>query len=171
MIFVSGVHGVGKSYFCNLVKDSVGIETYSASALIATKKRSEFAKNKLIPDIDENQQFLLWAVDELRTLCQNFILDGHFCLLNASGEVQRIPYGTFAMLKPDAIVLLTENPEIIASRRRKRDGIEVAVESIEYFQREERLYADEVARDINAKLFVSEGAKDLMRAIEFIKSL
>ena len=37
MIFVSGVHGVGKSYFCNLVKDSVGIETYSASALIATK--------------------------------------------------------------------------------------------------------------------------------------
>ena len=164
MIFVSGVHGVGKSYFCNLVKDSVGIETYSASALIATKKRSEFAKNKLIPDIDENQQFLLWAVDELRTLCQNFILDGHFCLLNASGEVQRIPYGTFAMLKPDAIVLLTENPEIIASRRRKRD-------SIEYFQREERLYADEVARDINAKLFVSEGAKDLMRAIDFIKSL
>ncbi len=55
--------------------------------------------------------------------------------------------------------------------RRKRDGIEVAVESIEYFQREERLYVDEVARDINAKLFVSEGAKDLMRAIDFIKSL
>ena len=79
--------------------------------------------------------------------------------------------GTFAMLKPDAIVLLTENPEIIASRRRKRDGIEVAVKSIEYFQREERLYADEVARDINANLFVSEGAKDLMRAIDFIKSL
>ena len=55
--------------------------------------------------------------------------------------------------------------------RRKRDGIEAAVESIEYFQREERLYVDEVARDINAKLFVSEGAKDLMRAIDFIKSL
>ena len=171
MIFVSGVHGVGKSYFCNLVKDSVGIETYSASALISTKKRLGFAKDKLIPDIDENQQFLLWAVDELRTLCQNFILDGHFCLLNASGKVQRIPYDTFTMLNPEAIVLLTEKPEIIASRRRKRDGIEVAVESIEYFQREERLYADEVARDINAKLFVSEGAKDLMRAIEFIKSL
>ena len=47
------------------MKNSVGIETYSASALIATKKRSGFAKNKLIPDIDENQQFLLWAVDEL----------------------------------------------------------------------------------------------------------
>ena len=149
MIFVSGVHGVGKSYFCKLVKDSVGIETYSASALISAKKRSGFSKEKLIPDIDENQQFLLWAVDELRTLCQNFILDGHFCLLNASGEVQRVPYDTFAMLKPDAIVLLTENPEIIASRRKRRDGIEVAIESIKYFQREERLYANEVAGNVN----------------------
>ncbi len=46
MIFVSGVHGVGKSYFCKLVKDSVGIETYSASALISAKKRSGFAKDK-----------------------------------------------------------------------------------------------------------------------------
>ncbi len=55
MIFVSGVHGVGKSCFCNLAKESVGIETYSASALIATKKRSGSTKNKLIPDIDENQ--------------------------------------------------------------------------------------------------------------------
>lgn len=171
MIFVRGVHGVGKSYFCNLVKDSVGIKTYLGSALIATKKRSGFAKNKLIPDIDENQQFLFGAVDELRTLCQNFILDGHFCLLNALGEVQHISYDIFTMLRPDAIVLLTENPEIIASRRRKRDGIEVAVEGIEHFQREEWLYADEVARDINVKHFVSEGAKDLIRAIDFIKSL
>ncbi len=63
-----------------------------ASSMVLAKKRLGFAKNKLIPDIDENQQFLLWAVDELKTLCQNFILDGHFCLLNASGKVQRIPY-------------------------------------------------------------------------------
>ncbi len=104
-------------------------------------------------------------------MCQNFILDGHFCLLNALGEVQHISYDIFTMLRPDAIVLLTENPEIIASRRRKRDGIEVAVEGIEHFQREEWLYADEVARDINVKHFVSEGAKDLIRAIDFIKSL
>lgn len=55
MIFVSGVHGVGKSYFCNLVKESTGIETYSASTLIAAKKQSEFSKHKLIPDIDDNQ--------------------------------------------------------------------------------------------------------------------
>ena len=171
MIFVSGVHGVGKSYFCNLVKEATGIETHSASTLIATKKQSDFSKDKLIPDIDDNQQFLLLAVNELKTSGKNFILDGHLCLLNASGEIQRISYDTFTMLKPDAIVLLTEDPRVIVSRRMKRDGVEITVERVEKFQREEQLYADEVAQNIGAELFISKGAEDIDRAINFIKSL
>lgn len=39
MIFISGVHGVGKTYFCNVVKEKPGIEIYSASQLIAAQKR------------------------------------------------------------------------------------------------------------------------------------
>lgn len=171
MIFVSGVHGVGKSYFCKMVKESIGIETYSASTLIATRKQSGFAKDKLIPDIDDNQRFLLMAVNELRTSSENFILDGHFCLLNAFGEIQRISYDTFTMLKPDAIVLLTENPEIIVSRRKKRDEIDIAVESVEKFQAEEQRYAREIAKNIGAKLFISKGAEDITQAIIFIRSL
>lgn len=160
-----------KIVFSNLVKESTGIETYSASTLIAAKKQSEFSKDKLIPDIDDNQQFLLMAVNELKTFGKNFILDGHFCLLNTSGEVQRISHDTFTMLKPDAIVLLTEKPEIIVSRRRERDKIDITVESVEQFQEEERRYAGEVAKNIGAKLFISNGAEDLMQAIDFIKSL
>ena len=171
MIFVSGVHGVGKSHFCNLVKETIGIETYSASTLIAKKKQSGFAKDKFIPDIDDNQQYLLLAVDEIKATGKNFILDGHFCLLNASGEVQRIAYNTFTMLKPDAIVLLAEKPEVIVSRRRKRDNIEVTTQSIKSFQQEEKAYATEVATNIGAKLFISEGADDLVNAIDFIKTL
>ena len=38
MIFISGVHGVGKPYFCNLAKEATGIECYSASSLV--KERS-----------------------------------------------------------------------------------------------------------------------------------
>ncbi len=91
MIFISGVHGVGKSYFCDMVKTETGIESYSASTLITQKEHSGFSKDKLIPDIDDNQQYLLQAVSELRDSGENFILDGHFCLLNASGEITRIP--------------------------------------------------------------------------------
>lgn len=171
MIFISGVHSVGKSYFCDMVKEATGIESYSASTLITRKKNSGFAKDKLIPDIDDNQQYLLQAVSEFRDSGEDFILDGHFCLLNASGEITRIPYDTFTALKPEAIILLMEKSEVIAARRKEHDGIEASVQDIEDFQQEECAYAKEVAADIGAKLFISGGAGDLAQAINFIKSL
>ena len=170
MIFISGVHGVGKSYFCDMVKQAIDINAYSASTLISEKKKSAFSSDKLIPDIDDNQQYLLQAVDELRIKEGNFILDGHFCLLNSEGTVQRIVYNTFTSLKPDAILLLTEEPEIISERRQSRDGRIVTVDSIKEFQDSEESYAKEVAENIGAKLFISKGSADLEKAIEFIKS-
>lgn len=170
MIFISGVHGVGKSYFCDMVKKTIDINAYSASTLISNKKKVGFSNDKLIPDIDDNQQYLLQAVDELRTSEGNFILDGHFCLLNAEGQVQRIGFDTFTTLKPEAILLLTENPEVIAERRRSRDNREVSAGSIKEFQDSEESYAKEVADAIGAKLFISRGSSDLEKAIEFIKS-
>ena len=103
MIFISWVHGVGKSHFCSIVKEKLGIETYSASTLIAEKKKSGFAANKLIPDIDDNQKYLLESIYELKEMNSQFILDGHFCLLDAAGIVSHIPEDTFITLKPDAI--------------------------------------------------------------------
>lgn len=170
MIFISGVHGVGKSYFCNMVKQAININAYSASTLISEKKKSCFSSDKLIPDINDNQQYLLQAVEELRAAEGNFILDGHFCLLNAEGNVQRIVFDTFTTLKPEAILLLTEEPKTIAERRQSRDNREVSVESIKEFQDSEETYAKEVAEAIGAKLFISKGSSDLEKAIEFIKS-
>jgi len=108
MIFISGVHGVGKSYFCNKVKAELGIDTFSASRLIAERKHTRFSSDKLIPDIDANQQYLLMAIQELDVSNPNYLLDGHFCLLNAKGQVTRISSETFTALRPKAIVLLTE---------------------------------------------------------------
>lgn len=171
MIFISGVHGVGKSYFCNIVKERLDMDSYPASKLIAEKRKAGFDKDKLIPNIDENQQYLLVAVDELRQNSSNFILNGHFCLLNASGKVTRISLETFTTLHPDAIVLLTEKPEIICRRRKERDNIDISVESVKEFQDEEKKYAEEISLLIGAKLYVSSGAADLDNTIEFLKSL
>lgn len=171
MIFISGVHGVGKSYFCDMVKRNIAINTYSASTLITEKKKSGFSSDKLIPDIDDNQQYLLDAVQELRQSEGNFILDGHFCLLNGEGVVTRIPSNTFTSLRPEAIILLTENPNIISNRRKERDGRDVSVQGIGEFQNEEKAYALEVAQGIGAKIFISKGADDFENAISFIKTL
>ena len=82
MIFVSGIHGVGKTYFCNMIKEKLGIRNFSASQLIAEKRKRNFSVDKCVSDIDDNQLFLLDAINELRQAGEEFILDGHFCLFN-----------------------------------------------------------------------------------------
>lgn len=48
MIFISGIHAVGKGYFCGLVKKELGIEAYSASDLIANARNAGFSSDKMV---------------------------------------------------------------------------------------------------------------------------
>lgn len=171
MIFVSGVHGVGKSYFCNHVKAELGIETYTASKLISAEKREAFSVNKLSKDIEDNQHYLLSAIQKLNSAGNKYILDGHFCLLNSEGKITRINQDTFITLQPKAIIVLTENPEVIAKRRKKRDGINCNVDEISRFQNEEIAYAKIIAKFLSVELRVSNGAGDLNSIIDFIRNL
>jgi adenylate kinase len=170
MLFISGIHGVGKSYFCGRVKSELGISTFSASLLISERKHAEFSSDKLIPDIDNNQPYLLAAVQELNATDPNFLLDGHFCLLNGEGKVTRIPKETFMALKPDAIVLLTEKPDVIAGRRKQRDNINHNVDEIKRFQDDEAVYAAEVAETLGIPIKVSAGADDLDSTLGFVRA-
>lgn len=169
MIFLSGIHGVGKTFFCNLVKEELGIKGYSASQLIAEKRNKGFLTDKFVSDIDDNQLLLIEAIDELRQKQEEFILDGHFCLLDAYGKVTRIPYNTFELLKPDAIILLTENPDIIAERRFQRDNIIQDICEIREFQEAETQYAQEVSQKFRVPLQISQGLNDLGHIMDFIK--
>jgi len=169
MIFISGVHGVGKSYFCNLVKETTDIDCYSASFLIKERKKQGFPADKRVADIDENQLYLLAAVDDLRASLGEFLLDGHFCLLDTEGKITRIPPDTFTTLAPEAIILLTEDPEIIARRRHERDGVEHKESDIKAFQDEEIKYAKEVAELLRVPLRISTGSNDIENTVEFIR--
>lgn len=168
MIFVSGIHGVGKTYFCNFVEEKLGIKNYSASQLIAERRKKGFSADKFVSDIDDNQFLLLDAINELRQTGIEFILDGHFCLLNEAGVITRIPMETYTLLKPDKMILLLENPKIIAERRFQRDGIRQDVCAINDFQEAEKVYAAEIAEQLNIPLEVSRGASDLERIVELL---
>lgn len=170
MIFISGVHGVGKSYFCNIAKDKLGISAYSASQLISKEKNELFAANKLIADIEDNQVHLLSAIAKLRATGKEFILDGHFCLLDSEDKITRISFDTFKELNPDAIVLLTEDAAVIKQRRLERDNVQINAEDIEDFQEEERIYAEYVSSKLGVPLKISSGSDDIDSVIRFIDS-
>lgn len=69
---------------------------------------------------------------------------------------------------PDRMVLLTEDPSVIASRRQQRDGIRQDLAEIEAFQDEEKAYSKEISVNLNIPLMVSSGADDLQRVIDWI---
>jgi len=168
---LSGVHGVGKTYFCEFVSQSLEIEVYSASSLIANLKKRDFNKDKLIQDIEDNQALLLLALEEKEQRNKNYILDGHLCLLNENGNITRIPNRVFEQMNIDAIVLLTDKPETIAKRIYDRDGICMDKAFVGKFQEEEVEYANEITSRINKPLFISNGEKDFHDAVNFIKKI
>ena len=171
MIFVSGVHGVGKTYFCNKAKDMLGIITFSASNLISEQKRVAFSKDKLILDIEDNQKYLMAAIQAIRNSHSRYLLDGHLCLLDGEGMVTRVPVETFDELQPRAIIVLTEEPSIILERRKRRDGINANSEAIGSFQREEMSYAKELAERLGIPLKISQGANDLSDVLNFVQTI
>ena len=169
MIFVGGIHGVGKTYFCNIMNKRLNFESYSASQLIVSRRNEGFSENKLVSNIDDNQDLLVAATEEMRKAEKEFILDGHFCVLNESGEITRIPLDTYKLLKPDVIILLTEKPEIIADRRLQRDNVCQDISEITVFQDEEECYAKEIAEQLNVSLVVSRGMNDIDKIVDCIK--
>lgn len=170
MIFISGVHGVGKSFLCNMLRERLGISNYSASTLISERRKAGFSADKHVAAIDDNQLYLLEAVDELKAKGKEFLLDGHFCLLDQRGMITRIPMSTFIDLCPDAIILLTEKPQIIAERRRERDGIDHSAVDIQQFQDAEKEYATEIANHIHVPLMISTGICDFENVVDFIQN-
>ncbi len=167
MIFCSGIHGVGKDFFLKKVEEVTGIKSYSASSLIETYGSVEFDEDKRTPNINRNQECLLQALKSEK-LPKEYILNGHFCLLNEKGEPERIPIKTFYELNPSKITILTEKPEIIVGRRMIRDRKEVSVEETEKFQKEEIIYGKEVAKKLGIPIKVFDVRNENKQAIKFI---
>lgn len=169
MIFVSGIHGVGKTYFCTMIKKQLNISSYSASELISKRGKKKLSSDKRTSEIALNQIYLEEAINELNKDSKKFILDGHFCLLDSDQKISRIPREVFFTLKPDLIVLLKEKSFVIAARRLQRDGVVVDEDFISTFQQEEEIYAKEIANQLEINLLVSYGSNDLEGIIEKIR--
>ena len=114
MIFVSGVHGVGKDYFSKRMEKILGIKSYSASELIEKYGNLNFNSNKRTTNINGNQHYLIQAIKS-GNLPREYILNGHFCLLNSNGEVEKVPINTFYQLNPSKIILAINNPILTIS--------------------------------------------------------
>jgi adenylate kinase len=154
VIFISGVHGVGKTTMCSLASAELGILHKSASQLIKEAKENKTTDRlKLVDDVDGNQILLVNSLSAIRNSQQQLLLDGHFVLFDSSKRTIEIETKVFSQLGIDSIVLIVDQARSIADRLGRRDmnGI-FSLEEIEDFQRLEARRAEEVASDLNLTL-------------------
>jgi len=146
IVFVGGVHGVGKSFFSSRLADLVDGMHTSASDLI--RQRKELSSQKTVEKIDENQSILLDELKKIKTNKSLFLLDGHFCLIGSNQLIQKIPLKVFVQLNLAFIIILTADPQLIYKRLRCRDRANsISIEKIETFQKQESNWARFVANE------------------------
>ncbi|GBG10267.1 hypothetical protein PAT3040_04989 [Paenibacillus agaridevorans] len=170
ILFVGGVHGVGKTYCCKELASRYDLIHRSASQLISAKMTIFFNSSKRVGQISENQEYLIEAIDELNLKESSLLLDGHFCLLDQSGEIVRLPEETYFNLSPAAIILIIDHAESISGKLFKRDQIQAfSIELIETFQENEIKYAKDIAAKHQIPLYihsVNENNEELHSFVE-----
>jgi len=134
LIFVGGIHGVGKTTLSRRVAAILGAEHVTAGDLIRAAATAPNAaptgiSGKSVADVDANQERLLRGLQSYRaerqqsdTQSYGLLLDGHFCLLDSTEQVAEIPIGVFDALQPAAVLLVEAVPEVVARRLLDRDG-------------------------------------------------
>ncbi|GAB6150427.1 ATP-binding protein [Clostridium novyi] len=151
IIFVSGIHGVGKTTFCKEISQKYGVEYYSASELISIASRKKFT-NKLTNNINNNQKFLMNSIKKILDKDKYYFLDGHFCLLDKNLCIKEIPIDTYQNIGIKSIIVLTDNIHNIYFKLKKRDNIKYNLDLIDSFQKEEIKYANKVALILNVPI-------------------
>ncbi len=151
IIFIGGVHGVGKGHICQTIKTNLDITHLTASEVLKWKDISA-TENKFVQDINETQDLLVSNLEKIIENNKQYLLDGHYCLLNKNGKSERIPFKTFEDLNLSKLIIVFEESEIIKQRLEKRDGKIYDLEQITHFQNMEVNYAEEISLILNLPL-------------------
>ena len=155
VIFLTGVHGVGKGFIGVPLAQSLGVSHFTASQLIREEKgQSTWGVDKKTSDLDDNQLALIRAVGQRRLTHTSILLDGHFVLRNAQGVLTPLATAVFKELHLTGVILLTEESSIIASRLAMRDKGTPDVYAISELAEAESAHAQAVCSELEIPLNV-----------------
>lgn len=152
IIFIGGIHGVGKGTLCENIKSFNDIKHLSASELLKWSDLNTDVSNKKVLNINSTQQRFILGLKQSVNANEKYILDGHFCLLTKKETIERVPYTIFKKIDPLAIILVTEDPQIICERLSNRDNKVYDADILDKMQNEERIYANEICEKLSLEL-------------------
>jgi adenylate kinase len=172
IVFVGGVHGVGKSTYCRDISERTGLQWFMASDLIKAEMQSAIpVGSKVVVDPIGNQELLLRGVRNRMSSYQvRAFLDGHFTLLNADGEIVAIDIDVFIRLGLERIIVIRDDAAAICSRLRERDGHDWSISKISAHQDAEINQAHEVATKLRIPILLIDAfdADALEKAVQVL---
>lgn len=149
VVFIGGIHGVGKSTLCERLALDHNVLHVKASRLLRDAGGVAGAPNhKAVKDVASNQALLVARFEDVLASCsaKTILLDGHFALKKLDGATERIPVDVFVALRVSSIVCLQDSTVAIAARLQARDGLAPGEADLAAFQAAELDHAAEVSR-------------------------
>lgn len=125
IVFVGGIHGVGKSTLCERIAAKSNVLHVKASSLIRDSSRNADTQDqKSVQDVAANQAILVARFREVMNSCtaRAILIDGHFALGKPDGTTERVATEVFAALHVSSLVCLQDAPGSVAARLRARDA-------------------------------------------------
>ncbi len=151
LLFIGGIHGVGKGTICKKICEETNLIHITASDVL---KWNELSKpdNKKVANIKDTQKRLISGLSRIINENKTYLLDGHFCLFNAKGEVERIPEETFEQINPMLFAIVIDDVDQIQERINKRDEKFYNIDTLEKMQIAEIEYSKDIALLLNVPL-------------------
>ena len=150
--FIGGIHGVGKSTVCQQICDKLDFIHLSASELIKWSDINEDAKNKNVKNIQDTQDRLIVGLRNTIQTEKRYLLDGHYCLLNANGEIEDIPVSTFQMINPFSLNIILGDVSEIKKRLEARDNKHYDYDLLKQMQDKELQHAKYLSEKLEVML-------------------
>ncbi len=149
LVFIAGVHGVGKTTLCDRYAMQRGLLHKSASQLIREANQAAIcSKSKAVKNIPDNQRLLVKAVQQYREAGNALLLDGHFALWDKEHRPQPLATSVFSQLAIDGVIVVHDSPASIARRLKRRDTHGASSAELGELQRIELSRAVEVAKEL-----------------------
>jgi len=140
IIFIGGIHGVGKGTICKEIASKTDLIHITASEILKWNEISS-SDNKLVNNISSTQERLINGLKSLIKNDKRYLLDGHFCLLNSNGIPCKIDEDTFDSINPKIISIVIDDIGKIVDRLEKRDNKKYNIKILDELQKMEIEYA------------------------------
>ena len=156
MIFLGGVHGVGKTSMCAGVSERFGLQVISASAIIRAERAQPSSDSRTaVLNVGGNQGLLVRGVQRIvADVPARYLLDGHFALRTLAGNIEEIGADVFRAIGVSGLICLIDDPTAIAQRLEKRDCVAHDAITISELQSAELRSAEAISGTLGLRLKV-----------------